>query len=74
MGKQAIGGGFSGPGGMKLPFPKAVRAGDFVFVSGQMATDGSGRMIDGGIEAQTRQVMDNIKAILAEAGARWTTW
>jgi enamine deaminase RidA (YjgF/YER057c/UK114 family) len=38
MGKQAIGGGFSGPGGMKLPFPKAVRAGDFVFVSGQMAT------------------------------------
>ena len=38
MGKQAIGGGFSGPGGMKLPFPKAVRAGDFAFVSGQMAT------------------------------------
>jgi enamine deaminase RidA (YjgF/YER057c/UK114 family) len=72
MGKQAIGGGFSGPGGTKLPFPKAVRAGDFV--SGQMATDGNGRMVEGGIEAQTRQVMDNIKAILAEAGARWTTW
>jgi hypothetical protein len=33
MGKQAIGGGFTGPGGMKLPFSKAVRAGDFVFVS-----------------------------------------
>ena len=68
MGKHAIGGGFSGPGGMKLPFPRAVRAGDFVFVSGQMATDGNGRMVEGGIEAQTRQVMDNIKAILAEAG------
>ena len=68
MGKQAIGGGFSGPGGMKLPFPKAVRAGDLVFVSGQMATDASGQMVEGGIEAQTRQVMDNIKAILAEAG------
>jgi reactive intermediate/imine deaminase len=68
MGKQAIGGGLSGPGGMKLPFPKAVRAGDFVFVSGQMATDAKGQMVDGGIEVQTRQVMDNIKAILAEAG------
>ena len=61
MGKQAIGGGFAGPGGMKLPFPKAVRAGDFVFVSGQMALDASGQLVDGGIEVQTRQVMDNIK-------------
>ena len=68
MGKQAIGGGFTGPGGMKLPFAKAVRAGDFVFVSGQMATDADGRLVEGGIEVQTRQVMDNIKAILAEAG------
>jgi enamine deaminase RidA (YjgF/YER057c/UK114 family) len=68
MGKQAIGGGFSGPGGMKLPFPKAVRAGDFVFVSGQMATGADGQMVDGGIEVQAREVMDNIKAILAEAG------
>ena len=42
MGKQAIGGGFIGPGGTKLPFPKAVRAGDFVFISGQMATDANG--------------------------------
>jgi reactive intermediate/imine deaminase len=68
MSKQAIGGAFSGPGGTKLPFAKAVRAGDFIFVSGQMATDSGGRMVEGGIEAQTRQVMDNIKAILAEAG------
>ena len=68
MSKQAIGRGFTGPGSMKLPFPKAVRAGDFVFVSGQMATDASGQLVDGGIEVQTRQVMDNIKAILAEAG------
>jgi reactive intermediate/imine deaminase len=68
MGKQAIGGGFTGPGGMKLPFAKAVRAGDFVFVSGQMATDANGQLVEGGIEVQTRQVMDNIKAILAEAG------
>jgi reactive intermediate/imine deaminase len=68
MSKQAIGGGFTGPGGMRLPFPKAVRAGDFVFVSGQMATGADGELVEGGIEVQTRQVMDNIKAILAEAG------
>jgi reactive intermediate/imine deaminase len=45
-----------------------VRAGDFVFVSGQMAIDARGQLVDGSIEVQTRQVMDNIKAILAEAG------
>jgi reactive intermediate/imine deaminase len=66
--KQAIGGQFTGGGGAKLPFSRAMRAGDLVFVSGQMATDGSGRIVDGGIEAQTRQVFENIKAILAEAG------
>jgi reactive intermediate/imine deaminase len=66
--KQAIGGQFTGSGGAKLPFSRAMRAGDLVFVSGQMATDNSGRIIDGGIEAQTRQVFGNIEAILAEAG------
>jgi len=66
--KQAIGGQFTGSGGGRLPFSRAMRAGDLVFISGQMATDGGGRIIDGGIEAQTRQVFENIKAILAEAG------
>jgi 2-iminobutanoate/2-iminopropanoate deaminase len=68
MSKQAIGGQFTASGGAKLPFSRAMRAGDLVFVSGQMATDASGRIIEGGIEAQTRQVFENIKAILAEAG------
>jgi reactive intermediate/imine deaminase len=67
-GKQAIGGGIAAPGGMKPPLSKAVRAGDFVFVSGQMAIDANGQLVEGSIEVQTRQVMDNIKAILAEAG------
>ena len=67
MSKQAIGGQFIGSGGTKLPFSRAVRAGDLVFVSGQMATDDGGRIIDGGIEAQTRQVFKNIEAILVEA-------
>jgi reactive intermediate/imine deaminase len=68
MGKQAIGGQFTLGSGAKLPFSRAMRAGDLVYVSGQMATDSSGRIIEGGIEAQTRQVFENIKAILAEAG------
>jgi reactive intermediate/imine deaminase len=66
--KQAIGGQFTIGSGAKLPFSRAMRAGDLVFVSGQMATDASGRIIDGGIEAQTRQVFANIQTILAEAG------
>ena len=68
MSKQAIGGGVTGPGGTRLPFPKAVRAGDFVFVSGQMAIGADGQLVEGGIEVQARQVMDNIQAILAKAG------
>ena len=74
MGKQAVGGGFTGPGGMKLPFPKAVRAGDFVFVSGQMSTDANGQLVEGGIEVQTRQVMDNIKTSWRTPAAPWRTW
>lgn len=68
MSKQVIGGQFTGAGGARLPFSKAVRAGGFVFVSGQMASDADGELAGASIEAQTRQVMDNIEAILAEAG------
>lgn len=68
MAKQAIGGQFSASGGAKLPFSRAVRAGDLVFVSGQMATDASGAIVEGGIEIQTRKVFENMKAILNEAG------
>ena len=51
------------------PFSPAVRAGDFIYVSGQVPADAQGEIVSGGIEAQTRQVMDNIKAALALAGA-----
>jgi reactive intermediate/imine deaminase len=67
MSKQVIGEPFR-VAGAEMPFPKAVRAGDLVFVSGQMATDTDGRFSAGAIEEQTRQVLENIKAILAEAG------
>ena len=51
------------------PFSPAVRAGDFIYVSGQVPADANGEIVAGGIEAQTRQVMDNLAAVLALAGA-----
>lgn len=51
------------------PLSPAVRAGDFVYVSGQVPVGADGELVIGGIEAQTRQVMDNIRAALALAGA-----
>lgn len=51
------------------PFSPAVRAGDFVYVSGQVPANASGEIVVGGIEAQTRQVMENLKAALALADA-----
>jgi reactive intermediate/imine deaminase len=67
MSKQVIGGPFTAAG-MRLPFSKAVRSGDLVFVSGQMATDTNGRFAVGSMEDEARQVFANIEAILAEAG------
>lgn len=50
------------------PFSPAVRAGDFVFVSGQVPADDKGEIVTGGIEIQTRQVMANLSKALALAG------
>lgn len=65
---ETIGNKRSGAGGQPLPFSPAVRAGDFVFVSGQVAMDKNGEIIPGGIASQTRQTMKNIAAVLAQAG------
>ena len=51
------------------PFSPAVRAGDFIYVSGQVPANADGEIVSGGIEVQTRQVMENLKAVLALAGA-----
>lgn len=53
-------------GGQRRPFAKAVRAGDFVYVSGQVPTV-DGEVVTGGIVAQTEQVVANIKDVLALA-------
>jgi len=54
-------------GGQRRPFAKAVRAGDFVYVSGQVPTV-DGEVVTGGIVAQTEQVVANIRDVLALAG------
>ncbi len=52
------------------PYSQAIRAGDMVFVSGQLPLDPSGAIEGlGDIKAQTRRVLDNIAAILREAGS-----
>lgn len=53
-------------GGQRRPFAKAVRAGDFVYVSGQVPTV-DGEVVVGNIVAQTEQVVANIKDVLALA-------
>lgn len=50
-------------------YSQAVRAGKFVFCSGQIPLDPrTHELVTGGIEAQTRRVLDNLGAVLAEAG------
>jgi 2-iminobutanoate/2-iminopropanoate deaminase len=51
-----------------VPLSPAVRAGDFVYVSGQVPTGQDGKVVAGGIEEQTTQVLENVKAALALAG------
>lgn len=51
-----------------VPLSPAVRAGDFVYISGQTPVDANGSIVAGNVEVQTRQVLENVKAALALAG------
>ncbi|WP_292121713.1 RidA family protein [Mesorhizobium sp.] len=51
-----------------VPLSPAVRAGDFVYVSGQVPVGSDGLVVKGGIAEQTEQVLQNVKAALALAG------
>jgi 2-iminobutanoate/2-iminopropanoate deaminase len=51
-------------------YSQGIRAGDFIFVSGQGPLDPvTGQLVEGNIEEQTARVLENIKAILTAAGA-----
>lgn len=59
-----------GDGGPRnLPLSTACRAGDFVYCSGQVGFGPDGKLVAGGVEAETRQTLDNIAAALALADA-----
>lgn len=52
------------------PYSQAVQAGGLLFVSGQIPIDpASGELVQGGVEAETHQVLNNLKAILEAAGS-----
>jgi 2-iminobutanoate/2-iminopropanoate deaminase len=52
------------------PYTQAVRVGDMLFASGQVGLDpATGQIVEGGIVEQTQRVFENIKAVLAAAGA-----
>ena len=52
------------------PFSQAIRAGDLIFVSGQVALDPTTqKVIEGGVATQTEQVLKNIAAVLQAAGS-----
>ena len=56
------------------PYSHAVRAGDFLFVTGQLAEDPkTGEIILGSIVEQTNRVMENLKLVLEHAGASFDT-
>jgi 2-iminobutanoate/2-iminopropanoate deaminase len=51
------------------PYSQAVQVGDFLYTSGQVGFDpATGAVVDGGIEAQTTRVLENLKAVLEAAG------
>ena len=54
-------------GGRRLSLSRAIRAGDFVFLTGQIPLEDGAPMVTGSIEAQTRAVLEDIKKTLAEA-------
>ena len=52
------------------PYSQGIKAGDFVFTAGQAGVDpATGKLVEGGIAEQTRQVLKNIQAILETAGS-----
>lgn len=54
------------------PYSQAVRAGNILYLSGQVALDpATGNLIEGDFSAQARRVLDNLRAVLKSAGAEF---
>ena len=52
-----------------LPFSEAVRLGNIIFLAGQLGLDGAGKLVPGGVGPETRQAMENIRAVLERHGS-----
>jgi 2-iminobutanoate/2-iminopropanoate deaminase len=52
----------------KPPYSPVVVSGETVYTAGQTGVDGDGNLVDGGIAAQTRQTLENVRTCLAAAG------
>ena len=56
------------------PYSQAIKAGGFLFLSGQIPLDPTtGTLVDGDISAQTRRVLDNIREVLSAAGCGFSS-
>jgi reactive intermediate/imine deaminase len=60
---------FPKPGTRGLPFSEAVRAGNLLFLSGQLGTGADDKLVPGGIQPETRQALENIRAVLERHGS-----
>ncbi len=59
-------------GGAKplAPYSPGIRVGDFVYTAGQVGLDpATGKLVEGGVQAETRQALENLKKILDAAGS-----
>lgn len=56
-------------GAPQYPFSPAVRVGPLLYLSGQIGTDSTGGLVAGGIEAETRQTLENIRDVLGRTGS-----
>ena len=54
---------------LELPFSEAVRVESMLYLSGAMGIDGTGKIVPGGIEAETHQALANIRAVLERHGS-----
>ena len=57
------------PGSLRLPFSAAVRVGPMIYLSGQLGTDSTGRVVGGGIGPETAQALANVRALLTAQGS-----
>ena len=55
--------------GPARPFSPLVRSNGFLWLSGQLGTDSTGKLVPGGIQAETRQALENIRTLLLRSGS-----